>query len=212
MKNHAMKTFSVCCCLLLWAASAMHAAETNELRHIKENYRSMLIAVQTATDSLQTDWIQVEPEKEISDQMVVELHQRYPFDLEKIQEYISNLSEDGSWSDINYLDTKRSGWDPKRHTERILELAKLYYSPSTRYYQSDAVRQTIHRALSYWFSAKHRCLNWWYNQIGIPKTLGTAFILLEEQLSAEEKAEAVKVMENARFGMTGQNKIWLAMY
>lgn len=210
MISHAMKTFSVCCCLLVWTVSAVHAAETDELKRIKENYRSMLIAVQTATDSLQTAWIKTEPEKEISDQMVVELHQRYPFDLNKIKEYLGKQAKDGSWSDIDYLDKKRSGWDPKRHTERILELAKLYYSTSTCYYQSDTVKQAIHRALNYWFSAKHRCLNWWYNQIGIPKTLGTAFILLEEQLTEEEKAEAIKVMENARFDMTGQNKIWLA--
>ena len=68
----------------------------------------------------------------------------------------------------------------------------------------------IHRALDYWFTAKPVCLNWWYNQIGIPKTLGTAFILFEEKLTPAEKQKAITVMENAKFGMTGQNKVWLA--
>lgn len=68
----------------------------------------------------------------------------------------------------------------------------------------------IHKALNYWFTAKPVCLNWWYNQIGIPKTLGTVFILFEKQLTPVEKQNAITVMENAKFGMTGQNKVWLA--
>lgn len=120
------------------------------------------------------------------------------------------MSANGSWTDINYQDKKRSGWEPKQHAERVLELAKLYYSPATRYHRSETVMQAIHQALGYWFTAKHRCLNWWYNQIGIPKTLGAAFVLLENDLSEAEKVQAVEVMKNARFGMTGQNKVWLA--
>ena len=69
---------------------------------------------------------------------------------------------------------------------------------------------SIHRALHYWFSAKLQCRNWWYNQIGIPKILGAAFILLENQLTREEKLSAIGVMQASRFGMTGQNKVWLA--
>ena len=122
------------------------------------------------------DLIKIKPEKEMSDQAVVELHQLYPFDLKKIDGYLSLMSADGSWTDINYADTKRSGWEPKLHAERILELSKLYYSKTTEYYHSEKVKEAIHLALKYWFDTKPRCLNWWYNQIGIPKTLGAAFI------------------------------------
>lgn len=64
--------------------------------------------------------------------------------------------------------------------------------------------------MNYWFTAKPVCLNWWYNQIGIPKTMGAAFILLEDELSPAEKQSAIEVLEHAMFGMTGQNKVWLA--
>ena len=43
-------------------------------------------------------------ETEISDQVVVELHQRYPFNVEKIAGYMETIREDGSWPDINYND------------------------------------------------------------------------------------------------------------
>ena len=62
----------------------------------------------------------------------------------------------------------------------------------------------------YWFQNKPVCKNWWYNEIGIPKVLGPVFLLMKEQLSPQEKQAAVEVMEKARFGMTGQNKVWLA--
>lgn len=195
-------------CLL--AVLPLWATETDELGIIKKNYRNILMLSAGKADSLQADFIRIKPETEMSDQMVVELHQRYPFDLDKIKGYLKKQVADGSWSDINYADTKRSGWEPKLHAERILELAKLYYAEGTDYHRSEIVSRVIHSALAYWFSTEPKCRNWWYNQIGLPKTLGAAFVLLEEQLSAEEKQAAIKVMENAKFGMTGQNKVWLA--
>ena len=190
--------------------STGHAEGSESLRQLKENYREILLRAVEAKDSLSADLGEILPETEMSDQVVVELHQRYPFDLVLITDYLSTLNPDGQWRDINYADTKRSGWEPKLHADRVLELAKLYHTPGTAYYHSDEVEEAIHRALHYWFTAKPRCLNWWYNQIGVPKTFGPAFILMEEQLSEEEKASAIRLMEEAKFGMTGQNKVWLA--
>ena len=198
------------CILLLGNMLFMYAHDTEELRRIKSNYRNLMIPTGEQSDSLWSDFIRIEPESEISDQVVAELHQRYPFDLVKLNRYIETLKPDGAWPDINYADTKRSGWEPKQHAERILELAKLYYSPTTKLQYSKRIKEVIHRALGYWFTTKPTCLNWWYNQIGVPKTLGAAFVLLEEQLSDSEKEAAIEVMNHSKFGMTGQNKVWLA--
>lgn len=200
----------IVCVMLLLLSSMMGAVSHNELSRIKKNFSEMLIPSDSDPFQLKSILSFIPPEEEVSDQAVVELHQRYPFDLKKIKLYISSLSVNGTWPDINYGDTKRSGWEPKIHAERILELVKLYYSKQTSYYQSADVEAVIHKALRYWFTAKPVCLNWWYNQIGIPKTLGTAFVLFEQKLTPEEKVAAISVMENAKFGMTGQNKVWLA--
>lgn len=181
-----------------------------EINKIKENYVNLLIPSDKNFCNLNHLLASIEPENEISDQMVVELHQRYPFNLNKIEEYNNKLQEDGSWADINYEDQKRSGWEPKIHVERILELVKLYSSGQTPYHHSPEIENNIHKALDYWFKEKLVCPNWWYNQIGVPKTLGTAFILFEKNLTEKEKEEAIKIMEKSKFGMTGQNKVWLA--
>ncbi len=192
------------------SANQIEAKTDNDLDKVKENYRSFYISSKESTDTLLADLIRIKPETEMSDQVVVELHQRYPFDLAKINSYLSKINPDGSWSDLNYADTKRSGWEPKQHADRILELAKLYYSDGTEYCGSPVIMEAIHKTLGYWFNAKPRCLNWWYNEIGVPKILGAAFILLENDLTPQEKESAVELMKASEFGRTGQNKVWLA--
>lgn len=98
-------------CSLIFHVLMGKAAGVGELKQIKENYRQMLIPSSIEQDSLLSDLIKIKPEKEMSDQAVVELHQLYPFDLKKIDGYLSLMSADGSWTDINYADTKRSGWN-----------------------------------------------------------------------------------------------------
>ena len=180
-----MKKIVFCLSLLMFVISVVRAAETDELVRIRQNYVRSLLPSGGEQEDLVRYLQQITPESEMSDQVVMELHQLYPFDLKKIQRYLSSLKADGTWPDINYDDKKRSGWEPKMHAERILELAKLYRSDKTEYKGSSEVSKVIHAALNYWFTAKPVCLNWWYNQIGIPKTMGAAFILLEDEFAPE---------------------------
>ena len=196
--------------LCVLAACGHTLTPEEELARIKQNYAKLLLPADTDKYHLNAALASLSPEERGSDQVVVELFQRYPSDTAKIRNLLSTLTDEGTWPDINYEDKKRSGWEPRIHTERILELAKLYRAEGSPYYQSPEVAQVIHKALGWWFTTMPVCLNWWYNQIGVPKTLGTACLLFESELTPEEKQGAVEVMKNAKFGMTGQNKVWLA--
>ena len=182
------------------------------LKRLRENYIASLLSVDRERNTY-LEMLSVFPaEQEVGDQNIIELYQRFPVKRENVEKLISSLQADGSWPDINYRDKKRSGWEPKRHAERILELAKFYhqtklFSPEQ---MPEGLAETIHRSLDFWFKRNFTCLNWWYNQIGIPRTLGPAFLLLEEELSSREKELAIREMEYSKFGMTGQNKVWLA--
>lgn len=191
-------------------AALINPLQADELKSIKQNYYQLLIGKQNNTESLINILTQLPKEKVVSDQMVVELQQRYSPDKKEITQLLSSLQADGSWNDIDYSDKKRSGWLPKDHAERILLLTKIYQIPNSGFYKSEEIETAIHKALACWFDKKLVCPNWWYNQIGVPKTLGGAFILFEEKLTAQEKAAAIQVMEKSKFGMTGQNKVWLA--
>lgn len=209
--NTARTAFSfILGALALTSAAAAPASDASTIDRIKSNYRTILVEPAGATDSLSMALRSIRPETEMSDQVVIELHQRYPFDMKKIEGYLAKLTPEGSWSDINYKDTKRSGWEPKQHADRLLEMAKLYRTPGTPEYATPRMRELIHRALGYWFTAKPNCLNWWQNEIGIPKTLGAVCILMEDELTPAEKEGIVNVMNAAVIKMTGQNKVWLA--
>jgi len=185
-------------------------SQSDELNRIKQNYTQYLLFANAESPTLFQALKKMKPENEISDQAVVELHQFLPSDLKKTNDYVQAINPDGSWPDINYQDSKRSGWEPKIHAERILELTRLYATPGNDFYHSEKIAATIHQALNFWFTKKLVCLNWWYNEIGIPKTMGSAFILFEDQLTQEEKMEAIRVMNQCQFGRTGQNKVWQA--
>lgn len=190
--------------------SRAEVTQPDGLEKIKANYRAILVPAVSDRDSLKAGLLTIAPETEMSDQVVIELHERYPFDVAKIEGYLSKLRDDGSWSDLNYEDKRRSGWDPKRHADRVLEMVKIYRTPGSAMYNSAGLKEKIHRALAYWFRTKPKCLNWWQNEIGVPKTLGPACILIEDELTAPEKQGIIDVVSAARFKMTGQNKVWLA--
>ena len=185
---------------------------TDSVRLVKENYINVFIGNDPAKKALVDRLAEVPKEKEASDQNVIELQQLYPISGEEVNRLVESIRDDGSWGDIDYADTKRSGWSPKIHTERILTMTKYYWRERKSLDADDMSRLTgaIHRAMNFWFSSKLVCKNWWYNQIGIPRTLGPAFLLFEQEMTGEEKREAVEVMKHSSFGMTGQNKIWLA--
>lgn len=185
------------------------SADETDVSIIKQNFRNIYMDNEAASP-LMMELLDNQPGFLISDRVVVELQQRVPFDKKRIDSYIKNLRTDGSWMDINYNDKKRSGWEPRLHPERILEMVKAFINPKIEYYKSASLERTIRSAMNYWFNAGLKCPNWYYNEIGVPRTMGTAFILFDEYLTSDERSDAIKLMCNSKFGMTGQNKVWLA--
>lgn len=153
---------------------------------------------------------QMSHEKVVGDQMVVELMERCPIEVGYVRQLLSDLSEQGSWNGLDFTNSKAASWLPRIHAARVLELAKVYANSEHTFYKSAEIAEAIHKAMGYWFRMKPVAANWWYNEIGIPKVLGAAFVLFEDQLSTEEKKHAIEVMNQAKIGMTAQNRVWLA--
>lgn len=189
-----------------WSVSAQSPQE--ELNCLRENYIRSL----TGDNNRQLVEIlsQVPRDREISDLIVEELRRRYPFDWKNVEAYLSALRPDGTWGDVNYHDSKRSGWGTHEHVARIQKLAKAYWLKKDDTQWNARIEHALHQALGYWLWEKPVCNNWWYNEIGVPKTLGPALLLMQDLLSPEELEGAIAVMAKARFGMTGQNKVALA--
>lgn len=206
-----MRLLFLVCTLFVTLLHAQTVATSENIKRIKGNYKAFLLSDNTVSkDLLQKEINSLPNEAILSDQMVVELLQHRELPHSVIQSYLKGIQPDGSWKDIHYEDTRRSGWDARRHAERVLILAKIYTTYQSPFYHSPEVLEVIHKALRFWFATQPVCKNWWYNQIGIPKSFAGAFILLEDLLTEEEKNGAIRVMGQAKIGMTGQNKVWLA--
>lgn len=201
--------------IILAVAMATHAAPPtathDELETICRQYAEAVLHEPDRHDTLLADFVRLVPrEEKISDQMVQELQRLYPPRRQDIDRCLSLQRADGSWSDIDYADTKRSGWEPRLHAERALMLARLYHSPSGGHWHDPRVLAAYRRAIAYWAGAGIKCRNWWYNEIGMPKTFGDSYILMRHELSADDLRGAVDVLSAARIGRTGQNRVWLS--
>ncbi len=124
--------------------------------------------------------------------------------------WLSTFAPDSTWHDLDYGSRQRGAWPPAYHVQRISQIARSYKTPDSPYFRADSVRQVLHAAVDKWFDMGLQCPNWWYNEIGGPRLLAPALLLLDDEWTVGERAKAVKYMKQAKIGMTGQNRTWLA--
>ncbi|MBQ0080652.1 MAG: hypothetical protein KBS95_03775 [Alistipes sp.] len=134
-----------------------------------------------------------------------ELYLKVPLEDEELNYILSMQQYDGHWSDIDYNDTKRSGWEPLQHALRVARLSIRYYRTK------DLVSLDVaKKAIRWWGENKPICKNWWYNQIGIPRQFCIAAILLWNELDSQEKGALSYILNHSSIRQTGQNRVWQA--
>ena len=89
-----------------------------------------------------------------------------------IEVALSRMSDDGSYYDIDYSSTARSGWQPNNHYYRLFNLAIAYINPESKWNKSSIVHSKIVKGLQYWYDTHPKSENWWYSWIEEPQTLG----------------------------------------
>lgn len=127
-----------------------------------------------------------------------------------IRRVLATLGQDGSWTDIDYADKTRGSWKAARHTDRLVEMARIYQKPGSPVLRDAALCKAIHLGLGHWLKMNYKNPNWWYNDIGIPRSLAALLILFEKELTPAEKAGALKIVSRCPIGSTGQNRVWIA--
>jgi chondroitin AC lyase len=132
-----------------------------------------------------------------------------PVPVEDARKLMGTLQPDGSWPDIDYQDRSASGWKTARHLSNVATLARAYRSPGSKLHGDESVRGTVLGSLDYWLSRDFQNSNWWWNQIGVPRSLLPTLLLVEKDLSAEQRSRALTILRRAKMGMTGQNLVWV---
>lgn len=123
--------------------------------------------------------------------------------------YMKSMAADGSWPDLDYTSKARSSWPAANHAIRMASMAGLaaQSTGATR----DALIEGLHRAFAYWIKHDPKCVNWWYNEIGVPKNFAITALLMGDALKEDERAWLIKTMApRSKIAKTSQNRVWLA--
>ena len=137
--------------------------------------------------------------------------QKKYWDHEEAVKALSSLQKDGSWQDIDYADQNRSSWRSSVHLTRLQTMAAAWSCPGTSLYHSEELGEGIQKGLTFWTKEKRTAANWWWNDIFVPMTLGQISLLASGLFRESTLLKGIlPYLEQAKFGMTGQNRIWLA--
>lgn len=99
---------------------------------------------------------------------------------ENVDEALTLLQDNGSFSDIDYSDDSRAHWTPINHLTRLTWMAQAYTMEDSSYFKEEVLYDKILKALNFWNTARPVCTNWWYNQIGAPKAMCVILIILRD--------------------------------
>ncbi len=83
------------------------------LKQIKENYLRFLVSSDEERSAYLNLLAKIPVEREVSDQNIVELYQRFPVTTEEIELLVSTLGPNGAWPDIDYQDKNGRGGNLK---------------------------------------------------------------------------------------------------
>ena len=184
--------------------SSFLCLQSISLEKLADNIRS--VSVSTESDSEYISACEILSDKGFENGSDVrELFLKVPMTDYELDSLANAQNPDGSWGDIDYSDLNRGSWQPSLHAFRIQRLAIKYCQSG-----NDKALKCALAAMDFWFTEPVGYNGWWHTQVGIPRLLGPAFILLKDKMGQERISRAVKVMSAATLSMTGQNKIWLA--
>ena len=127
------------------------------------------------------------------------------------QKWLAALQPDGSFADQDYKDTDRERWKAVKHLPRLLTIAQAYYSPGSPLAAQAGVKEKLVAGLAYSLKADPQNANWWHNEIGVPKQVGSLLILMGSDAPHDVQDQGVALMKRSSTAkMTGQNLVWTA--
>lgn len=206
-----MKKFIIIATLAFLTVTAAHASEATPLSYIRDSFIKASL-VSYAPDAEITDkFIAYSDYGRANDVLLLQLYMSVKLPDAEVNRLLGLFDKEGGfWTDIDYSDKTRGRWQPTLHLTRMYALAKHYADPASKWYKNKDIGEVLHKGIAFWGQAMPYCPNWWHNDIGAPKKLTSVMLMIYDELTKDEKAIGLKVLERSKFGRTGQNKVWLA--
>ncbi|MCW8128987.1 MAG: hypothetical protein KIS92_01255 [Planctomycetota bacterium] len=133
-----------------------------------------------------------------------------PPSAERAREARASLQAGGLWKDIDYASKDPARWRAAEHLSRVRTLALAARHPDSPLKGDAETLAAARTAFAAWFEKDPQSSNWWWNQIGAPRSVYEIHLLLEEALDEKTRNASFEVQKRAKLGMTGANLIWVA--
>jgi chondroitin AC lyase len=140
----------------------------------------------------------------------VEFHVQQSFSETAVARYLKHIGPDGTWADVDYTSQRRGGWPTLEHLRRLESMAVAYRTTDSEFFETPELKQAVVNGLDHWIENDYRNPNWWCARIGVPKSMGTAMILMGDDLPDAVLQTAKPILMRSKLGQTGQNKVWNA--
>lgn len=130
--------------------------------------------------------------------------------LQEATELLGRLDANGRFPDVDYTDQHPNNWHPRIHFERMVRLLS-----NRQVLEDNNLRGRAMRGMDFWLKADLHNPNWWHNQIGQPRYMGMAALLLKSWLTEEQRMQALRILEQGSLysnpgfhAWTGANLLW----
>ena len=143
------------------------------------------------------------PDLEIIRKRIIDDLMEPTVNTEQVKQLVKTIQPDGSWPDINYKDTSRTGFQHSRHLQHMLELSRAYKKPGTELYKDPAVKKVVSSALDFWIAHDFICQNWWWNEMGTPNWMINTMLVLDDDLTEKQRVEGARIANRANLEAFG---------
>lgn len=136
-----------------------------------------------------------------------------------LSEYITALTPQGSFPDLDYTTRAKIFFPPFPHLQRLAAMAAAYRTADHPLFNSPELKSAILRGLDFWCRANPQTDHHWFIEIGAPMQLLPVLFLMESELPAGQLHAALPLVRASyrdgafRYGpneATGANMMWVA--
>ena len=152
----------------------------------------------------------VSPQDQIMERYRSLLLSEKPPEVDTVQRYADQISETGTWPDIDYASRSRAGWRPCDHLSRVQLMALALATQEHTQQVDEKLRRVIGLALDHWCAKRYRSSNWWFNEIGVPRVMRDIVALLGDDLGDDRRNAAIEVIGQHKMRGAGANLMWSA--
>ena len=129
-------------------------------------------------------------------------------DYGKAAEYLTNMTSEGSWSDVNYTD-RDNNWAPLLHLTRIIVMTVNFSKENSGLHQNSDLLKGIEKTINYWYTVNPECDNWYKNRIAKQFYFNVIALLLEGKIDESLLSKMVNDLTEIPT-MTGSNRTLVA--